>query len=318
MICEKCGHEYYGFECPNCAFHKDPAQQENKESEVTESEAAESKAENAAEQETVSGSDIKTSSGVHSDTIHAPEGPQTWNTRQENEPRTPQICPACGAVIRDGAQFCGQCGTPVNPVNGGDSQYTQNQYSANRFTDNYLRERNNDTTGNYHRKVKPGMVILIVVLILLIGIVPSVLGIVFMFRSDEFATEFEAGMNDAFTQMDPDYYDEDPEFYNDPDSDPDPEDLLPEDGTAEHEAVDEGESIYPNGVSIEEYNQLEVGMTYGEISFIIGGDAQKQDLEGAQEGEIIALWPGEYKITAVIRITFVDGVATNIEQSGLF
>jgi len=75
---------------------------------------------------------------------------------------------------------------------------------------------------------------------------------------------------------------------------------------------------FPAGCSEKEYNQLETGMTYAEISAIIGGDAQGEDLsKKTEEGAFAAVWPAEDSYYGTLTVVFEDGVATSIEASGL-
>lgn len=297
MVCEKCGHEYYGFECPNCAFHNDMIEQEENEQKSPEYTASE-KGSSFAEK--------RSGTGVHSDTIHAPQGSEIPQSPDlENPQGDLQHCPVCGTEIGMNTYFCGYCGTAIYADAYRGNTYTGNQYSQNGFTEKYLREKNNDMTGIYHRKMKPGMVILVILLILLLEVLPLVLSFSFMLNENEIFSELESKFSYGENEEDFDYGNEESET------------ILPEVDTDSDMTETEG-VFYPNGVSVEEYQQLQVGMTYGEISYIIGGDAQAQDLDNAAENELIAIWPGENKLSAMVRITFVDGVATEIEQDGLF
>lgn len=72
------------------------------------------------------------------------------------------------------------------------------------------------------------------------------------------------------------------------------------------------------GVSAEEYRKLSVGMTYAQISAIIGGDGS---LVGSGEnayGKVYYIygWKGETNQNAAVYITFVDDAVSEISVDG--
>ena len=136
----------------------------------------------------------------------------------------------------------------------------------------------------------------------------------FYLNGEDYLNEFlsEYGFSDDYyNQGDPsgNYLDLDPDY--DYKSSAKDENAIPD------HITDTGESILPNGVSIEEYRQLSIGMDYATVSSIIGGDALSTETIES-ENKIIAMWPGEYEINAVVTITFENGAVTSIEQRGLY
>lgn len=79
-----------------------------------------------------------------------------------------------------------------------------------------------------------------------------------------------------------------------------------------------GTEIYRGGVSQEEYDRLELGMTYAHISSIIGGDGAPIENGSTVQGDAYYIygWPGEYGDTAAVYITFTNDVATEITLDG--
>ncbi len=77
-----------------------------------------------------------------------------------------------------------------------------------------------------------------------------------------------------------------------------------------------GEYYDPQGVSPEEFARLEPGMTYAQISGIIGGDAY-QTTEPDVSGSYSAAWQGQEDPQAVLTVRFVNGQAADLQQSGL-
>lgn len=77
-----------------------------------------------------------------------------------------------------------------------------------------------------------------------------------------------------------------------------------------------GEYYDPQGVSPEEFARLELGMTYAQISGIIGGDAY-QTTEPDVSGSYSAAWQGQEDPQAVLTVRFVNGQAADLQQSGL-
>ena len=320
MLCEKCGQEYDGNECPSCAFAKQ-SQKEYLEQPGVQNQPEFDKA---------------SLSGVHSDTVYRPAGvyapipgggPRASGPKQEfcqscgavlregaqfcgqcgakimpqvqtsplsdgwnqtpNQEKRPQICPSCGAVIVDGGQFCAECGTPINPVGVPPFQEPV-MGSGNSFTDRYLYALRNDTTGAYHKKAKPWIIVAIVLGFLLLQILPMVIGLI----------SFNSMIDENSYQN---------SYYG--------ADISPDDGAGWNGYSDTGASVLPNGVSAEEYELLEIGMTYGEISYLIGGDAMQQTQ--MEDGSVMAVWPGEYDVTATVSIRFENGTAVEISEDGL-
>lgn len=227
----------------------------------------------------------------------------------------PSYCPQCGQPVQ--GSFCGHCGYCLDSHSPSFNPYTAqptppptyvaaNPYAmpprASAFTQRY--QSTHPAQPSAPQKISPWMIATIVVYVFLCIILPMLLtgmavwGILY---SD----------SPFYDDMRRSYYEE----YNGPSNDliPDQRDhsstVIPDEET--------GEPLVPHGVSIAEYQQLKVGMSYAEISYIIGGDAMGQDTDNIKDDEFIAIWCGEYNPDAVITITFEDNIATKIEQDGL-
>lgn len=72
----------------------------------------------------------------------------------------------------------------------------------------------------------------------------------------------------------------------------------------------------PQGVSPEEFARLQTGMTYAQISAIIGGDAYQTTVPDVS-GSYSAAWQGQDNPEAVLTVRFVNGQAVDLQQSGL-
>lgn len=72
----------------------------------------------------------------------------------------------------------------------------------------------------------------------------------------------------------------------------------------------------PQGISPQEFAQLHTGMTYAQISAIIGGDAYQTTVPDAS-GSYSAAWQGQNNPEAVLTVRFVNGQAVDLQQSGL-
>lgn len=72
----------------------------------------------------------------------------------------------------------------------------------------------------------------------------------------------------------------------------------------------------PQGASPEEFARLQTGMTYAQISAIIGGDAYQTTVPDVS-GSYSAAWQGQDNPEAVLTVRFVNGQAVDLQQSGL-
>lgn len=79
---------------------------------------------------------------------------------------------------------------------------------------------------------------------------------------------------------------------------------------------DTGVYYDPQGVSLDEFSRLQLGMTYAQISSIIGGDAYQTTVPDVS-GSYSAAWQGQEDPEAVLTVRFVNGQAADIQQSGL-
>lgn len=80
-----------------------------------------------------------------------------------------------------------------------------------------------------------------------------------------------------------------------------------------------GSEILPNGVNLEEYKKLMDGMSYGQVSAIIGGDGQMTDSGENVKGQKYYTYSWICEDTAndaIVHITFVDGAVTDILLAG--
>lgn len=75
----------------------------------------------------------------------------------------------------------------------------------------------------------------------------------------------------------------------------------------------------PEGISLEEYLNIREGMSYAQVSQIIGGDGQEADSGTTPNDEIYYTyaWYGEDVPDAIVYITFVDSAVTEITSEGL-
>ena len=75
-------------------------------------------------------------------------------------------------------------------------------------------------------------------------------------------------------------------------------------------------SVNPAGCSSEELKKLKTGMTYAQISAIIGGDAQGEDTSlETDENSFAAVWMGEENPYMTVTVVFEDGEAVSISSS---
>ena len=79
---------------------------------------------------------------------------------------------------------------------------------------------------------------------------------------------------------------------------------------------DTGVYYDPQGVSLDEFSRLQLGMTYAQISSIIGGDAYQTTVPDVS-GSYSAAWQGQDDPESVVTVRFVNGQAADIQQSGL-
>jgi hypothetical protein len=315
MICKVCGMEYAGDVCPKC---KTPGTLD-----YTQYDYFPHRAQIRQTQFAAGGS--APLSGQEQPPRQEPAGMQ--NDRQRTgwnaEDRRPfGICPKCGNVLR--GNFCGQCGyfagnrRPGDQVNTGCQPNGWNGagQQGNSFTENY---RNSRQPLPPQPKPKTWVIVLVVLaFVFLVVILP----ILFVFGYTSFLVHmidsldknyslYSSGDGSSHNQYDESYEDFDDfmeRYFNENGQNG-------EESATEQIPEDEGESVLPNGVSNQEYAQLAPGMTYAEISSIIGGDGVVITQDG---DDFTAAWPGEYKPDAVVTVVFEDGLAKTIEQDGLF
>lgn len=92
----------------------------------------------------------------------------------------------------------------------------------------------------------------------------------------------------------------------------------PNNSTYQYQNPNKQES-YPNGISEEEYIKLKYGMSYAQVSSIAGGDGSMSDQGKTPHGDdyFTYTWIGENNVNALIHITFIDGVVSDIVEDGL-
>lgn len=297
MICNRCGQEYFGESCPYC------------EAEVALSPETED--------------NFETQRGVHSDTVRnlfeekaletPPPSVSQWqqvgessvgnpNPQQGFQQMWPQNCPLCGKPLN--ARFCGSCGYDSMGACGLHGSH------KNSFTERY---ENSFREPQYRHKMSPWVIVLIVGAILFSVILPSVAMVDFWMHGEEYIEQFMQDYMEEYEQLMPGNDIPGDTIPGNQEDNPD----ASSDSSA-NEMEDVGESLLPNGVSRAEYRQIQKGMTYAEISSIIGGDAPDIRENPENENELAAYWPGEYNTDAVVMIVFEDSVATEISEEGLF
>lgn len=291
MICRVCGMEYTGTACPKC---KTPAGVDYARFDYYPNRASLRRTVFAAPQ---TGGN-QTPPASHPPMAAAAQ-PQGGGQARPSYGR----CPRCGNPLH--GNFCGQCGYFAGGAAGfagGAGVHVRRTPHANAFTMQYQKMLHDQYYGfspQPKQKIWPVVLAIAAYVCLVIGIV--VMSVLLQFAVLYGTVEGQnAGMDSSNLPFSDDYqgdYDTMPSW---------PEEIIPE---------DEGESILPNGVSNAEYAQLEIGMSYAEISAIIGGDGEIIAQDGT---DFTAAWLGEYRPEAVVTVSFVDGVADAIQQDGLF
>lgn len=225
-----------------------------------------------------------------------------------------RFCPKCGNVLR--GTFCSQCGynSGVNPSSGWHGTGNNDIFHQNKA----------------QPKAKGWVIgLVIAIAVILFVILPIVLvvvwGMLIVWSVEQTDSDARNWLDDSSPfydydnkdgELNPEDYDDFEDYLRDylNEKGLDPESSQPQD-SKELIPEDEGTSILPSGVSNAEYKQLEIGMTYSQISAIIGGDGSVTGQEG---DSFTAVWMGEYKPQAVVTITFENGAAVSINQNGLF
>lgn len=356
MHCNHCGNEYNTDPCPNCGqINEEPTlaasdieQQQGgfpTEPQIAPENSSQAEEFPSAEPTNLSAPADETHWGVYCDT--APPLPVS-------EPAPPAaFCTGCGTPL-NGANFCPQCGlsatasasaapsaaqepdasttswhtadpyhyTPTQP--GGFSAGTEGQ---NPFTANYLyalQTRPQELKRKLSTGVKAAIIIGMIVYVL-----SHVFSLVYSFwMMNNYRTAFEQGSNSSYNWSDDWENDWEDSFNFDDETWQDQRN--PDDGTVTvdplQEAIpvvpdhitDAGESLYPNGISIAEFRQLTLGMTYAEASALIGGDGIQANQEETADGSVQMVWMGEYNVGAYVSIVFADQKLIKVEQEGLF
>lgn len=350
MRCNHCGNEYSTDPCPNCGqISEEPARatadiKEQQGGFPTEPQIEPEIAAQTAEippTETTSPSSPTEEAhwGVYCDT--APPLPVS-------EPIPPAaFCTGCGTPL-NGANFCPQCGlaatsaaqepaaasttswhtadpyhyTPTQP--NGFAAETEGQ---NPFTATYLyalQTRPQEIKRKLSKKMKIAIILGIVVYVL-----SHVFSLVYSFwMMNYYRAAFEQDYRNPYSWSDDwendweDDYNFDDEIWQDQQKSNDGtvtadslQEAIP---VVPDDIADTGESLYPNGISIAEFRQLTLGMTYAEASALIGGDGIQANQEEAADGSVQIVWMGEYNVSAYVSILFADQKLIKVEQEGLF
>ncbi len=252
------------------------------------------------------------------------------------------FCPKCGTAYT--GDYCIRCGTkqpdfetPTTPPPNVRSDTALWQMSPqesqqaeqgpvygqeNPFTTNYLwllRNRPDLTTHKLATWVK--VTIGAVALLYLVSIVLStILQVVVLFsemENDYSTYEFEYS-TDSFDSAFDDLFSDDSPTPEPPATSENASSEAENFPTAPQSATDTGTSLYPNGISIAEYRALSLGMSYAEVSAIVGGDGiiTAVDVDGANT--FTALWIGEYNANASVAMTFIDQKLDTVIPDALF
>lgn len=131
---------------------------------------------------------------------------------------------------------------------------------------------------------------------------------------DDFNWDDEFQFDDDFN-LDSDSWEGDRSADEQPASADVPETMLP---LAPDSVSDSGTVLYPNGISLEEYRQLAIGMTYAEVSAMIGGDGIPMMSETSASDTLDLVWIGEYNASVYVTMTFADQQLIQVKQDGLF
>ena len=308
MICNQCGKEYFGDCCPDC---KKTA--ENFEVH-TQKDSSDIQTSNLEEEKQDS---LETRSGVHSDTIRnsflgnsnsISASVSSWRqvggiaSNMSQSSSFKGYCSRCGKPLN--GRFCASCGyDSLNAV-----QTTQAaQPDQMNFTQRYQAFINDDRFAKeYRHKLSPWVIALIIGAILFSIAMVVISAISYSVNSERYFNEFWQDYadsdNDAGDRYDDGIFTSGPDDYDDSDE----------------MIEDTGESLLPNGVSRAEFYQLKTGMTYAEISSIIGGDSPDVQKDSQNPNRLVAYWPGEYNTDALVIIVFEDSVAVEISEEDLF
>jgi len=74
-----------------------------------------------------------------------------------------------------------------------------------------------------------------------------------------------------------------------------------------------GSSITAGRVTLEQFQQVEEGMTYEKVVDILGDDGYRQ----LERGNTLVYRWSNYPASGLVTVTFVDEIATNVVQIGL-
>ncbi|MEG0571173.1 MAG: hypothetical protein RR497_05970 [Oscillospiraceae bacterium] len=76
---------------------------------------------------------------------------------------------------------------------------------------------------------------------------------------------------------------------------------------------------FPAGVSLSEFDKLQLGMSYAHVSSIIGGDAVNVATQERPQGGVVTIytWYGENNKKAVVYVSFIDDKVSELNQEGL-
>lgn len=205
-------------------------------------------------------------------------------------------CGYCGHKLNQDSKFCPYCGKNLKPFD--DNNYKNNQYNNfynfnntanndfNQVTYNYQNNKNND---NKRKLLVPCILIILACIMTIFSFISTFYSVFNIINKNT------VSYSSNFTFPEYDEY------------------IPPEFNVPEEKDYT---SVYPNGVSIEEFKKLSIGMDYSQVSYIIGGDGI---ITSTQDNTVIVTWPSEYNIeNSYIEVTFTDGKVSNIEDFNLF
>lgn len=218
------------------------------------------------------------------------------NFIKEDNKTTVNYCGYCGHKLNQDSKFCPYCGKNLKPFN--DNNYKNNQYNYFHNFNNVANNDFNQVTFNYqnnknkHNKKN----LLVPCILIIIGCIMTIFSFIYSFYNTYnmvYKTNVKYSSSFTFPEYDdnisPDYNTTDEKDYT---------------------------SVYPNGVSIEEFKKITIGMDYSQVSYIIGGDGI---IKSTQDNTVIVTWQSEYNIeNSYIEVTFTDGKVSNIEDFNLF
>lgn len=214
-----------------------------------------------------------------------------------------QYCCYCGNKLTHNSNFCPYCGKQL--IDASFSYNTNNNNDNNTFNsfkqDNGISFSNysNKVTSNYqnkkneYQKKSLTLPIILIILMVILKIVSIVSLVQNLIKLNDF--NYYTSSNSQIVDFD--------------EEDSQPTINLPK-------QKKDYTSVYPNGISVSEFKKLKVGMTYEQVSYIIGGDGV---VSSSNKNQTVVTWISEYNIKdSYVSITFTDKKVSKIEDFNLF